>query len=63
MRARTQTAEAGGSPPVFTKEQILKAERFGGLRDAVAAVLEDGEAYTMDRAEKLVRTFLERKVK
>ena len=49
--------------PTLTRAQLMGAKRFGYPRDIVAAVLEDGASYTMDQAEKLVHTFLERKVK
>ena len=48
--------------PTFTKEQLVKSKTLGLPRDAVAAVLKDGEVYTKDHAVRLVRDFLERKV-
>lgn len=63
MKAKTQTAESRREAPQFTKAQLVGAKHFDYPRDAVAAVLTDGESYTRERAETLVRTFLERKVK
>lgn len=48
--------------PVFTKEQLVNSKTLGLPRDAVAAILKDGEVYTKDQAVGLVRDYLERKV-
>lgn len=48
--------------PTFTKDQLVRSKTLGLPRDAVAAVLEDGKAYTKDQAVSLVKNFLERKV-
>lgn len=55
--AADQSAE-----PTFTKEQLVKAKSLNLPRDAVMAVLKDGEVYTKDQAVGLVRDYLERKV-
>ena len=59
----TATAERADSEPSFTKAQLVGAKHFGYPRDAVAAVLKDGETYTMDRAKGLVSDFLKGRVK
>ena len=64
-RARTTPAPTPASvdqAPTFTKEQLVRSKTLGLPRDAVAAVLKDGEVYTKDQAVRLVRDFLERKV-
>lgn len=48
--------------PTFTKEQLVKCKTMNLPRDAVSAVLEDGEVHTKDQAARLVTDFLERKV-
>lgn len=48
--------------PTFSKEQLVKSETLGLPRDAVAAILKDGQQYTREQAIQLVTEFLERKV-
>ena len=61
--AKKKAPTAGqAAEPTFTKEQLVKAKTLGLPRDAVAAVLEDGEVYTKDQAIRLVADFLKRKV-
>lgn len=46
----------------FTKEQLVRAKTLGLPRDAVAAVLKDGQTYTKDQAVDLVLDYLKREV-
>lgn len=48
--------------PTFSKEQLVKSQTLGLPRDAVAAILKDGQQYTREQAMRLVTEFLERKV-
>lgn len=50
------------APPVFTKDQLLKAKTLGVPVDAVKAVLKDGETYTREQAIQLVTDFLNKEV-
>ena len=60
---RNRPAAADQAPaPTFTKDQLVRSKTLGLPRDAVAAVLEDGKAYTKDQDVSLVKNFLERKV-
>lgn len=62
-RSAQKSAPAGvDQAPVFTKEQLVNSKTLGLPRDAVAAILKDGEVYTKDQAVGLVRDYLERKV-
>ena len=62
-RSAQKPAPAGvDQAPVFTKEQLVNSKTLGLPRDAVAAILKDGEVYTKDQAVGLVRDYLERKV-
>ena len=56
------TVAADQEAPVFTKEQLVKSKTLGVPRDAVAAILKDGQAYTREEAVRLVTDFLERSV-
>lgn len=48
--------------PVYSKEQLVNSKTLGLPRDAVAAILKDGQQYTREQAIQLVTEFLERKV-
>ena len=48
--------------PTFTKEQLVKSKTLNLPRDAVAAILKDGQTYTREEAVRLVTDFLERSV-
>lgn len=62
-RSAQKLAPAGvDQAPVFTKEQLVNSKTLGLPRDAVAAILKDGEVYTKDQTVGLVRDYLERKV-
>jgi hypothetical protein len=43
----------------WTKAQIITASRYVHERDVVTAVLEDGQEYTIDDVDQLVRNFME----
>lgn len=60
--AAKKASAADQAAQTFTKEQLVKAKTLNLPRDAVAAVLKDGEVYTKDQAVRLVTDFLERKV-
>lgn len=48
--------------PVYSKEQLVNSKTLGLPRDAVSAILKDGQQYTREQAIQLVTEFLERKV-
>lgn len=56
------------SPPVkdaekkFTKEQLLKSERYRHCQDLLSALLEDRKTYSIAEVEKRIKDFLERKM-
>jgi hypothetical protein len=45
----------------FTKEQLIESKRFAARRDIAAAVLVDGQSYTIENAEKLINSFLKKR--
>jgi hypothetical protein len=45
----------------FTKEQLVASKRFAAKRDIAAAVLADGQSYTIENAEKLINSFLKKR--
>lgn len=47
----------------FTKEQLLKSKALGGRRDLAAALLDEGEAYTLAEAQERLEAFMKGKVR
>ncbi len=48
---------------LFSKEQLLRSERFRERRDILSAVLCENEKYSVERAEQEIDKFLKGKVK
>lgn len=64
MATKKKIAEGGGEHPVaFSKEQILKMERYANRKDLLSVILEDGHAFTLERVDKRMEEFLKGKVK
>lgn len=49
--------------PAFTKAQLLASKRYAGRRDALAALLKDGNVYTLAEVDKALGQFMKGKVK
>lgn len=49
--------------PTFSKESLLKSERYKNQRDVLNALLKDDVAYTIQEVDKLVNSFLKKEVK
>lgn len=62
MATKKNTGAEDQEAPVFTKEQLVNSKTLGLPRDAVAAILKDGQEYTREQAIQFVTEFLERKV-
>ena len=62
MATKKKADSVDQAEPTFSKEQLVKSETLGLPRDAVAAILKDGQQYTREQAIQLVTEFLERKV-
>lgn len=57
--AETATVEQTGTAPVtFSKAQILTFKRFATRRDLLKVKLEEGQTYTMDQVEAVIRDFM-----
>ncbi|MEK3935929.1 hypothetical protein MKY41_11430 [Sporosarcina sp. FSL W7-1349] len=51
-------AEAiNGKTPTFSKAQLLKSKKYVGRRDALSALLKDGETYTHDQVGQILEQF------
>ena len=61
-KTKKTDAVADQAAPVYSKEQLVSSKPLGLPRDAVQAILKDGQEYTREQAIRLVTEFLERKV-
>ena len=48
---------------VFSKEQILASKKYANRRDVLGVILADGQEYTFEQVDSLLKRFMERKVK
>ena len=64
MKEEKQTAPApkAAAEPKFSKTQLLSAKKFEGRKDAMTAVLSDGETYTVKEAETLYDNYMKGQV-
>ncbi len=56
------TAEMAGEViksvmPLFTKEQLVKSQKYEHRRDALNALLENGKAYSYAQVDEILKTF------
>lgn len=50
-------------PAVFTKAALMGSGRFDNRKDALAAVIQDGEEVTIEEAQARLAKFMKRKVR
>lgn len=43
--------------PKFTKQQLLQSQKYVNRRDALSALLKDGETYTHEEVERILQQF------
>lgn len=46
----------------FTKSQILASQKYVGRRDALGAILNEGDTYSLNEVDSLLEKFMKRKV-
>gem|GEM_PF-6602996 len=62
--ARRATADAGAELPVFTKSQLIAAERWSSReRDMLEALLTDDGTYTVQQASVIMDEFQNQEAK
>lgn len=49
------------APVVYDKAKLLTLNRYANRRDLLTAILKDGEEYTKDQVDGLIKEFMERK--
>lgn len=47
----------------YSKEQLIRSERYMRRRDLLGALLKDGKAYTISEVDALLDNFMKGKVK
>lgn len=66
MAVKKETLTAANEPgkieSLFSKEQLLAAERFQGKRDIVNALLSSDKQYTISAVEQMVEKYMKREV-
>lgn len=60
---RVEAKVNGVKENLFSKEQLLGAERFSGKRDILNALLAEGEMYSVSAAEGIVEKFMKGQVR
>lgn len=61
-KKKEQTEITQKEIPEFTKEQLLKSERFKDKRDLINALLTDNEKYSLAAVEEKINNFMEGQV-
>lgn len=53
----TEAAPSASKAPAFPKERILTFQRYANRRDLLSNLLNDGQEYTHDQVEALIKKF------
>lgn len=62
MATKKEKAVAAELENLFSKEQLLSAERFQDRRDIVNALLSPDKQYTVETVEEMIKKYYEREV-
>lgn len=63
-KRKTQVAASNSkTETLFSKEQLLMAERFQGRRDILNALLSPDEQYTVETVEQMIEKYMKGQVK
>lgn len=60
QKAKTNAAQVAAviqSDPSFSKEQLLKSNKYSHRRDALSALLEDGKVYSSAEVDEILNKF------
>lgn len=63
MATKKEKAVATEIENLFSKEQLLSADRFQGRRDIVNALLSPDKQYTVEAVEEMIEKYMKGKVK
>lgn len=56
---KTTKTKKENKNPKFTKEQLLRSEKYANYQDALSALLKDGKTYTHEEVERILKEFYE----
>lgn len=56
--ANTKTETTTVSAPTFSKEQILKSNKYNKRRDLLSVLLEDNKTYTISEVDNLIEKYM-----
>lgn len=58
-----ETAAEATAAIKYSKEQLIRSERYMKRRDLVGALLKDGKAYSLEEVDALLDNYMKGKVK
>ncbi|GLC80213.1 hypothetical protein [Lacrimispora brassicae] len=62
--AKKDVKETGGTAAVrYTKDQLIRSERYRNQRDLLSALLDDRKEYSVTEAEEIMNQFMKGRVK
>lgn len=61
-KIKTDESEAMVEVDLFSKEQIVSANKYIHRKDVVNVVLKDGQSYSLDEVDELIEKFMKEKV-
>lgn len=56
------TAAEKPAAPKFSKEQLIRSDRFANRRDLLGALLKDGKLYSIEEVETAIEHYMKGKV-
>lgn len=62
-KSKPAVSEPGKVESLFSKEQLLAAERFQGRKDILNALLSPDEQYTVETVEQMIEKYMKGQVK
>ena len=62
-KSKPAASELGKIESLFSKEQLLAAERFQGRKDILNALLSPDEQYTVETVEQMIEKYMKGQVK
>lgn len=62
-KSKPAASEQGKVESLFSKEQLLAAERFQGRKDIVNTLLSSDKQYTVQSVERMIENYMKGQVK
>jgi len=62
--AKKNVKETGGTSVIrYTKDQLIRSEKYRNQRDLLSALFDDRKVYSVTEAEEIMNQFMKGKVK